>query len=75
MKTLDNLLLLYDRQIKTTDQALNLLYNSYSNSGREFEEVLRIQQQLLEFQKMKLKAMVAYQTSLAQINYVTAKTY
>ncbi|MEP0713766.1 MAG: TolC family protein [Algoriphagus sp.] len=75
MKIQDDLLLLYDRQIKTTEQTLDLLYNSYSNSGRDFEEVLRIQQQLLEFQKMKLKAMVTYKSSLAQINYLTAKTY
>jgi outer membrane protein TolC len=75
MKIQDDLLLLYDRQIKTTEQTLDLLYNSYSNSGRDFEEVLRIQQQLLEFQKMKLKAIVTYNTSLAQINYLTAKTY
>ncbi|SFB09411.1 TolC family protein [Algoriphagus aquimarinus] len=71
----ENLISLYDKQVVTSEQTLELLYNGYSNSGKDFEEVLRVQQQLLEFQKMKLKAMVAYQTSLAQINYVTAKTY
>jgi len=70
-----NLISLYSRQVITTKQTLELLYHSYSNSGKDFEEVLRVQQQLLEFQKMKLKAMVAYKTSLAQINYITAKTY
>ena len=71
----ENLISLYDKQVVTSEQTLELLYNGYSNSGKDFEEVLRVQQQLLEFKKMKLKAMVAYQTSLAQINYVTAKTY
>ncbi|WP_439487378.1 TolC family protein [Algoriphagus sp.] len=75
MKIQDDLISLYERQIVTTQQNLALLYNSYSNSGKDFEEVLRVQQQLLEFKKMKLKAMVAYRTSLAQINYITAKTY
>ncbi len=75
MKIQDDLISLYDRQMVTTQQNLDLLYNSYSNSGKDFEEVLSVQQQLLEFKKMKLKAMVAYKTSLAQINYITAKTY
>tara|TARA_R110002012_G_scaffold252323_1_gene431330 strand:- start:1322 stop:2551 length:1230 start_codon:yes stop_codon:yes gene_type:complete len=75
MQIQEDLISLYDKQVVTSEQTLELLYNGYSNSGRDFEEVLRVQQQLLEFQKMKLKAMVAYQTSLAQINYVTAKTY
>jgi cobalt-zinc-cadmium efflux system outer membrane protein len=75
MQIQDGLISLYDKQVVTSEQTLELLYNGYSNSGKDFEEVLRVQQQLLEFQKMKLKAMVAYQTSLAQINYVTAKTY
>lgn len=75
MQIQDGLITLYDRQVVTSEQTLELLYNGYSNSGKDFEEVLRVQQQLLEFQKMKLKAMVAYHTSLAQINYVTAKTY
>lgn len=75
MKIQDDLISLYDKQVVTTQQNLDLLYNSYSNSGKDFEEVLSVQQQLLEFKKMKLKALVAYKTSLAQINYITAKTY
>jgi outer membrane protein TolC len=42
------LLTLYDQQIQESNQALNLLFNAYGNSGREFEEVLRMQQQLLK---------------------------
>ncbi|MEP1954224.1 MAG: TolC family protein, partial [Algoriphagus sp.] len=71
----ENLISLYSKQVQTSEQTLELLYSAYSNSGNDFEEVLRVQQQLLEYQKMKLKATVAYQTSLAQINYITAKTY
>lgn len=75
MQIQENLITLYDKQVMTSEQTLELLYSAYSNSGQDFEEVLRVQQQLLEFQKMKLKAMATYQTSLAQINYVTAKNY
>ncbi|AEL26512.1 TolC family protein [Cyclobacterium marinum] len=65
----------YDRQIKTSKQTLDLLYSAYANSGDNFEEVLRLQQQLLEYQKMKVKASVAYYVAEAQINYLTAKSY
>jgi outer membrane protein, heavy metal efflux system len=69
------LLSLYEQQIQTSQQSLNLLFTSYSNSGMEFEEVLRMQQQLLKYEKMKATAEVQYQTALAKLNYLTAKTY
>jgi outer membrane protein TolC len=69
------LLSLYQQQIQTSQQSLNLLFSSYGNSGKEFEEVLRMQQQLLKYKKMKATAEVQYQTALAKLNYLTAKTY
>ncbi|MBE0663853.1 MAG: TolC family protein [Bacteroidales bacterium] len=69
------LLLLYEQQILTSQQSLNLLFTSYGNSGKEFEEVLRMQQQLLKYEKMKATAEVQYQIALAKLNYLSAKTY
>ena len=69
------LLSLYEQQIQTTQQSLNLLFTSYANSGKEFEEVLRMQQQLLKYQKMKATALVQYQIAVERINYLTSKTY
>ncbi|WP_422358893.1 TolC family protein [Reichenbachiella sp.] len=66
---------LYDQQIVETQQALNLLYTAYGNSGKEFEEVLRMQQQLLKYQKMKATALTKCHTVLAKIDYITAKDY
>ncbi len=66
---------LYDEQIQETNQTLNLLFSAYGNSGRDFEEVLRMQQQLLKYEKMKAMAETMYQTALAKLNYITAKTY
>lgn len=66
---------LYNGQISTIRQSLNLLFTAYGNSGKEFEEVLRMQQQLLKYEKMKATAEVQYQTALAKLNYLTAKTY
>lgn len=65
---------LYDEQIVTTGQSLNLLFTAYGNSGREFEEVLRMQQQLLQYEKSKATALSEFQVALAKINYLTANS-
>ncbi|MCE4565922.1 TolC family protein [Maribellus sp. CM-23] len=69
------LLELYDKQISQTDQTLNLLFSAYGNSGKDFEEVLRMQQQLLQYEKKKAMAETQHQTAVAKLNYITAKTY
>ena len=69
------LLELYEQQIQTAQQSLSLLFTSYGNSGKEFEEVLRMQQQLLKYQKMRATALTQYQIAVAKINYITSKTY
>jgi outer membrane protein TolC len=69
------LLSLYEQQVQTSQQLLNLLYASYGNSGKEFEEVLRMQQQLLKYRKMSATALTQYQVAVAKINYITSKTY
>jgi hypothetical protein len=63
----------YDRQIRETEQALNLLLSAYSNAGKEFEELLRMQQQLLKYEKMKAAAVVQYKIAVARLDYITAK--
>ena len=65
---------LYDQQIEESKQALNLLFTAFGNSGKEFEEVLRMQQQLLKYEKMKATAVSAYQMSVAKLEYITAKS-
>ncbi|MFT6865973.1 MAG: cobalt-zinc-cadmium efflux system outer membrane protein [Cyclobacteriaceae bacterium] len=70
----NNLLHLYDQQIIESQQSLNLLFTGYGNSGKDFEEVLRMQQQLLKYQKMKATAMTEYQIALAELDYITAKS-
>lgn len=66
---------LYEQQTRETNQTLNLLFSAYGNSGKDFEEVLRMQQQLLKYEKMKATAETQYQIALAKLNYITAKTY
>ncbi|MCA9735054.1 MAG: TolC family protein [Deferribacteres bacterium] len=64
---------LYAAQIAKTQQAIDLLHTTYSNSGKDFEEVLRMQQRLLKYEMAKATAVKEYYTALAQHNYITGK--
>lgn len=66
----EQLINLYTQQIEETSQALKLLTTAYSNSGKEFEEVLRMQQQLLKYEKKKAAALSQYKTAVARMDYV-----
>jgi len=68
------LISLYEEQIKQTQQSLELLYSAYSNSGKSFEDVLQMQQQLLKYQKLKVSAETALKITIAEIDYITAKS-
>lgn len=72
-KQLDQIIL-YEEQIITSQQSLNLLFTAYGNSGKNFEEVLRMQQQILKYQKMKATALSDYKIAIAELDYITAKT-
>lgn len=64
---------LMDQQIGIATQALDLLLSAYSNSGRELEEVLRMQEQVLRFRLMRLSAMREHHTAVARLDHLTAK--
>lgn len=66
----EQLIMLYNEQIKETSRALNLLTTAYSNSGKEFEEVLRMQQEILKYKKKKASAISKYKTAVAKMKYV-----
>ncbi|MBI1185346.1 TolC family protein [bacterium] len=68
------LLALYNQQIVVSRQSLKLLYSAYSTSGSDFEEVLRMQQQLLRYRNLQATALSNYYTALAELDYLTAKT-
>ena len=65
---------LYEDQIQESEQSLSLLFSAYSNSGKDFEEVLRMQQQILKYQKMKATSMSEYHIAIAELDYITAKS-
>ncbi|MDZ7742483.1 MAG: TolC family protein [Bacteroidota bacterium] len=63
---------LYEDQIAESKQALRLLGTAYANSGTDFEEVLRMQQQLIRYQKLKATALSEYNIAIEKLNYITA---
>ncbi|MBK6264097.1 TolC family protein [Marivirga sp. S37H4] len=58
---------LYKDQAKLAEQTVQLLMTSYSGSGQGFEEVLKVQQQLLDYQLKLVEAIVNQHMSIAQI--------
>jgi outer membrane protein TolC len=58
---------LYQNQTKIAKQTLNLLLTSYATDGRFFEEVLRMQQQLLEYQLNLINSIVDQHQVVARL--------
>lgn len=68
------LLNLYERQIKKTENTLEIIWKSYSSSGADFEEVLRIQQQFLKYRKLKVKAESEFCIAIQKYNYLISNS-
>lgn len=62
---------LYTDQAMLADKSVQLLITSFSSSGSDFEEVLRMEQQLLDYQFKKVEAVVDKNTSIARLVYLT----
>lgn len=63
---------LYRGQTDLARQTLNLLMTSYATDGRDFEEVLRVQQQLLDYQLSLITAIVDQHTTIASLEKLAA---
>ena len=74
LKKAEQLIVLYNNQIVKTKQMVGLLYVAYGNSGKDFEEVLRMQQQLLKYQIALATTITQFHIALAQLDYITAKS-
>lgn len=65
---------LYERQVESSKQVLNLLLSSYRNAASDFEEVLRVRQELLKYQLAVAGAEADLMTALARIDYLSGKS-
>ena len=64
---------LYQNQITKTQQAIDLLKTSYANDGQDFEEILRMEQQLLNYKIAIAGVIKDYYLAEAKLDYITAK--
>lgn len=66
---------LYSEQSELVNQNLNLLVTAYSSSGQEFEEVLRAQQRLLDFQLRRINSINQQYQSLAMLEMLASSKF
>ncbi len=64
---------LLNLQMQKTQQAVDLILAAYSNAGQNFEEVLRLQQQLFRYRMEKVSAQTEYQLMLVKMDYLTGQ--
>lgn len=63
---------LYQGQTDLAKQTLNLLMTSFATDGKDFEEVLRVQQQLLDYQLSLITAIADQHTTIAALEKLAA---
>ena len=64
---------LLERQTDKTQQAIDLLLATYSNNGEDFEEILRLQQELFGYRTEKVSVQTGYQLALVKLDFLTGK--
>ncbi|HSP13031.1 MAG TPA: TolC family protein [Salegentibacter sp.] len=70
----EKLLDLYNRQIQSSGQANKLLVSGFGNNTEEFEEVLRMNQDILMLNTQKLAALKNGFIAQAKLDYLSSKT-
>lgn len=68
-----DLLNLFETQVKSTKQAIALLIASYSNSGSDFIEILRMNQDVLMYEKATAAEVKNQFTAQAKLDYLLSK--
>ena len=63
----DRRISLYREQHKRAEQAMNLLLTAYTTNGKDFEEVLRLERMLLNYELETVKAVRDKNTAAANI--------
>ncbi len=66
-------IILFKKQSKLAKRAIKLLENEYANSGKNFEEILRMDKSVLKYSLALEKAKADKQAAIAFINYLMGK--
>ena len=67
------LLELYQNQIEETQQIQRLMLSAFSNSGKDLDELLRIQMQLLNYEMKQVKAQTRLKILAENLDYLLAR--
>lgn len=62
---------LYNEEIALARKTLELTISDYTNDREDFEEILRLQQKIVQYQKQRVKAYSDYLAQLANLEYLT----
>lgn len=62
-----------EKQIQRTEQAIDILIEEYANAEVDFEELLRLQQKLLDYELARETALVDQNTAVALVDYLSGK--
>ena len=73
LKNAERKISLFKFQTTLANQSLNVLTASYRTAGLDFEEVLRMQQKLLDYEYKLVEAIVDQNTEVANIGYLISK--
>jgi len=65
---------LYSNQLLLVTKSMRILVASFASSGANLTEILRLQQQSLDYEFKKVEAITDYNTSLAWLQRLTAST-
>jgi outer membrane protein TolC len=68
----NELLALYQNQMEETEQIQSLMLSAFSNSGKDLDELLRIQMQLLTYQTKKIKSQTRLKILAENLDYLLA---
>ncbi|MFH5831475.1 TolC family protein [Halalkalibaculum sp. DA384] len=60
-----------EKQIKRTRQAIDILTEEYASADTEFEEILRLQRRLLDYQRSREEALGSQNRAVARIELLT----
>ncbi|MDG1277997.1 MAG: TolC family protein [Algoriphagus sp.] len=63
---------LYDSQLELAKQNLSLLLTAYATNGQDFEEVLRAQQLVLDYEFSKIAAITKQHNAIAMLDMLSA---
>ena len=63
---------LYSKQSLLTNKSLDIMIQNFSSSGSSLTDILRIRQQLLDYESKEVDAVTDFNTSVALVNRLTA---